>query len=325
MKLSVIVATRNRAHVLRPCLESIAVAVTKAAPLDAEIVLVDNGSQDNTSAVAEQWASSAAVPLRLVYEPTPGLAVAHNRALRTAQGELLAFTDDDCRLTPEYVTDLLRHDAGDDAGLVLRGGRIGLGDPTDLPLTITTRSTRERWSLRLNSARHLNLGDSLAGCNMAMRRAVVERVGLFDECFGCGSPIGAGNDIEYVLRAYLAGVTIEYVPDMVVLHYHGRKTEDVGYKLLKNYMIGSGALYAKYLFRHPNFCRPFYWDMKHAIKELLTGSNTFLPAIGFSHRDKVAYAVRGAIRYFFMHKEGVPGREQYLPAHKNRAHESFTS
>jgi len=74
-----------------------------------------------------------------------------NVALRAAQGEILAFTDDDCRLSKDYVNDLLRHDAGD-AEPVLRGGRIELGDPTDLPLTIRTTPDRIRWNRRENSA-----------------------------------------------------------------------------------------------------------------------------------------------------------------------------
>ena len=48
MKLSVIVATRNRGHAITPCLDSIAASIAHAAPLDAEIVVIDNGSTDNT-------------------------------------------------------------------------------------------------------------------------------------------------------------------------------------------------------------------------------------------------------------------------------------
>ena len=48
MKLSIIIATRNRAHAIVGCLDSIPPAFAKAGPLDAEIVVVDNGSTDNT-------------------------------------------------------------------------------------------------------------------------------------------------------------------------------------------------------------------------------------------------------------------------------------
>jgi glycosyltransferase involved in cell wall biosynthesis len=96
MKLSVIVATRNRAHAIAGCLDSIAASLANASAPDTEIVVVDNGSQDATSTIVEQWASaSRPFPVRLLFEPKAGLARAHNRALETAQGDVLAFTDDD--------------------------------------------------------------------------------------------------------------------------------------------------------------------------------------------------------------------------------------
>ena len=268
MKLSVIVATRNRAHAISGCLDSIAVSLTKAAPLDAEIIVVDNGSQDATSRVVEQWATESAFPVRLLVEPRPGLSVARNRALRTAQGELLVFTDDDCRLSEEFVIDLLGYDAADTEP-VLRGGRIELGDHTDLPITIRTTTTRQRLNQRTNPATRDSIVGHISGCNMTMRRALVEKLGPFDERFGTGSSIESNEDTDYLFRAYLEGFTLEYVPDMTVFHYHGRKQKSAGYKLYRSYSIGTGAIYAKYLFKQPNLCLPFYWDIKKSIKEII--------------------------------------------------------
>jgi GT2 family glycosyltransferase len=299
MKLSIIVATRNRAHTIIGCLDSIAAAFAKAAPLDAEIVVIDNGSTDATSQIVTQWAALSPFPVVLQNEPRAGLSRAHNRALRASRGELFAFTDDDCRLHPDYINDLLRHHTAD-AEPVLRGGRIELGDPTDLPLTIKTTPDRMRWHRRVNSARHQPITGQINGCNMTMPRAIVEKLGPFDEHFGPGGIIGSGSDSDYLFRAYLACFMLEYVPDMAVVHCHGRKTPDEGRKLLRGYLIGNGAEFAKHGWKHPNLCRPFYWDTKNAVREIITGTNTYLPAIGFSHRHKVAYAVRGALRYFFM-------------------------
>jgi glycosyltransferase involved in cell wall biosynthesis len=299
MKVSVIIATRNRADALWPCLDSIAASVNAAGSPATEIIVVDNGSTDWTPAVIDECAQRSPVPVKALSEPRIGKACALNRALRVAEGELLAFTDDDCRLHREHVCDLLRHAAGD-AGLVMRGGRIELGDPTDLPFTIDMRPTVIRWSLSANSARHENIAGQIAGCNMTARRALIERLGPFDENFGPGSRIGSGEDTDYVFRAYLAGATLEHVPDMTVFHHHGRKTVADGQRLFERYMIGSGGLNAKYIFKHPNLCRQTYWDLKHVFREIATGSNVFLPSIGFSHRDKLRCIVRGALRYFFV-------------------------
>jgi glycosyltransferase involved in cell wall biosynthesis len=305
MKLSVIVATRNRAHAIAGCLDSIAASLAYAAPLDAEIVVVDNGSQDATLRIVEQWATGSAFPVRLLVEPRAGLSVARNRALCVVQGELLVFTDDDCRLSKEYVNDLLAHDAAD-TELVLRGGRIELGDHTDLPVTIRTTTTRQRLNRWTNPATHDCIIGQISGCNMTMRRALVEKLGPFDERFGTGSSIESSEDSDYLFRAYLAGFTLEYVPDMTVFHYHGRKQKPAGYKLYRGYSIGTGAIYAKYFFKQPNLCLPFYWDIKKSIKEIVSGTNLFYPVIGFSFKHKVAYAVLGAVRYFLISQRTQP-------------------
>src|SRR5262252_9165595 len=98
MKLSVLIATRNRASAIASCLSSIAAAFANASPIEAEIVVVDNGSTDDTAAVLQAWSNAGGVPVKPLHEPQKGKSRALNRALGAAQGEILAFTDDDCRL-----------------------------------------------------------------------------------------------------------------------------------------------------------------------------------------------------------------------------------
>jgi len=296
VRISVIVATRNRSYAIASCLDSIAISLSKAAPISAEIVVVDNGSEDQTPTVIEKWAKNSPFPVRHLVESRTGLSRAHNAALKIAQGDLLAFTDDDCCLNENYVNDLLRHDAKD-TELVLRGGRIELGDPTDLPLTIKTSPDIIQWKRSLNSARSQPIPGQINGCNMTMRRALVQKIGYFDENFGPGSAMGSGGDSDYLFRAYLAYCALEYVPNMTVIHFHGRKSPCQGYNLLRNYLKGTGAVYAKHCWKDLNLCRPFWWDLKNALKETITGKNTWLPAIGFSHKHKVFYSLVGAFRY----------------------------
>jgi glycosyltransferase involved in cell wall biosynthesis len=305
MKLTIIVATKNRSRDVARCLNSIAVALRVVAPLDGEIVIVDNGSTDNTRAVIDGWARANSVPIQALSQRAPGKSRALNAALRAAKGELLAFTDDDCQLHPEYVNDLLRHAAAD-TDLILRGGRIELGDPSDLPFTINTSTTPKRWSRALASTRYDYIAGELNGCNLTMRRALVERLGPFDENFGPGSRMGSCDDSEYMFRAYVNGITLEYVPDMTVFHHHGRKTSEEGRAVFRRYTIGWGGLKIKYLFQHPPFFYHTYLQLREVFKEVITGTNTLLPAIGFSHRDALSCEIRGALRYVLMYKESVP-------------------
>lgn len=298
MKLAIIVCTRNRRHSVLECLRSIEQAIAEAHSIDAEIVVVDNGSTDDTDTILQEWGKKCRYSVQLLFEPKRGLSSARNCALRATTADLLAFTDDDCRLSSNYIVELLRHDARDNE-LVLRGGRVELGDPTDLPITINESNKITSWSLRQNSARHDRLCGPISGCNMTMRRALVDRIGFFDVRLGAGAPIPSAEDTDYSYRAYLAGAVLQYVPDMTVFHYHGRKSLAAARKLLIDYEIGNGALYARYFSKHPNLCRPFYWNCREALREIMTGTNTFLPDIGVSEVDRVSANFRGAARYLF--------------------------
>jgi glycosyltransferase involved in cell wall biosynthesis len=295
MKLSVIVCTRNRAYAITPCLDSIAASLAHTAPVEAEIVVVDNGSTDGTSALVREWAKTCAFPVQLLFEAKKGLAAARNCALRNARGDLLAWTDDDCRPGKDYAADLLRHDAEDGDELVFRSGRVELGDPTDLPMTIKTGRTGIRLSQKLKQAE--NLGTCIIGCNMTMRRALTDRLGFFDERFGAGTSLEAAEETDYIYRAYQDGLTVEYVPDMVVFHHHGRKSPADGYKLLRNYTISGGALFMKYFFKKPGHWRPHWGDVKNAMREIVDGKSYWEPELGLYVRDMLAFWCTGATRY----------------------------
>lgn len=299
MKLSIIICTRNRDFAIADCLTSIEEALAEAAPVDAEIVVVDNGSTDGTSARVRAWAAQSRFPVNLVFEAKKGLSAARNCGTRAACGEILAFTDDDCRPALDYVQTLLRYNA-EDKEPVLRGGRVELGDPADLPLTIQTNPDRLRWHRRADSTWRSHLGGGIIpGCNMVMRRQIVDRLGPFDEALGAGSVVPAGEDTDYVFRAYLAGIAIEYVPDMTVYHFHGRKDPAEGRALIRNYLLGTGALYAKYNFRHPNLRRKLVrlFSRKAAANPVRPAGEDRLAGIDYSTAGKIGYCMKGAFLY----------------------------
>jgi glycosyltransferase involved in cell wall biosynthesis len=295
-RLSIIISTRNRAYAITGCLDAVAKSLARIAPETAEIVVVDNGSEDATSAAVTRWGETSVFPVRLVFEPKKGKCAALNTGIRSSCGRLLVFTDDDCRPDENYLVDALRHDDAD-SELTLRGGRVELGDPTDLPLTIKTDRTRQQWRKQADTSARFSLLECFPGCNMAMRRVLFDRIGFFDERFGPGSRYPACEDKDLIFRAYLAGILIEYVPDMVVHHHHGRKTVEDARKLLHSYNVGGGALYAKIFFTDTNSVRPFWWNIQRAVLEIF-GGRPMVPALNISYRSTVVSTLQGMFTYW---------------------------
>ena len=99
--LSVIVPTRNRVRRLHDLLDSL--AGQKPVLFEWEVIVVDNGSTDETAAVVRQRAPTSPVPIRCVLEPLPGLHQGRHRGAREAQGEYLAYLDDDTIVTSTWT------------------------------------------------------------------------------------------------------------------------------------------------------------------------------------------------------------------------------
>lgn len=284
------VSTRNRASELQYCLEAISTALAQAPDTAAEAIVVNNGSTDNTRAIILSWMRSAPYPTRMVDELTPGLGAARNAGVKCAKGKFLVFTDDDCRLAPDYICKMLAHFERDDAP-VIRGGRVELGDPTDMPTAIKT------WSHEVTLEYPMHPGVIALGSNMVISRQVFETVGLFDERFGAGTLLRAAEEVEYFYRAFLHGIPVIYVPDMTVFHFHGRKTRDAVRKQLVNYSIGTGAMAAKHIASGNLLSKHVYWDLRKALREVAMGSSASRWN-GLSEISWVLGVFRGAVLFW---------------------------
>jgi glycosyltransferase involved in cell wall biosynthesis len=258
MELSFVVCTRDRAQLLPRSLDSIAAALAQKPELPAELVVVDNGSTDGTPQLVHRFRTQKPFPVRLVEERRPGLARARNAGIAAARGRLVAFIDDDCALVPSYLDDLLRHAAAD-AAPVLRGGRVSLGDPADLHFTV------KEWPHSHRMARETHPALVVLGCNMVIPRAILDAVGRFDERLGAGTPLHAAEDADYAYRAFRAGFAVEYVPDMAVLHFHGRRDPAEVQELERRYNFGNGALAAKWMFRDLRMARGLLWMLRRSL------------------------------------------------------------
>jgi glycosyltransferase involved in cell wall biosynthesis len=287
-KVSVILCTRNRAHELPACFDSIALAARNAPMVTVEIVIVDNGSSDETPNVTKEWTSKSALASIYVREDRPGLAIARNAGMRAASGDILLCTDDDCRLAPDYFVAL---DAayGAVTGPAVIGGRVELGDARDLPLTIKTQSEPAIFE-------GVGAGGFLLGCNFSLNRAAFALLGPMDERLGAGSPLKSAEETDYVFRAWLKHIPVRYAPELVIYHFHGRRAFGDIRKLMHGYSIGNGALYAKHF--GTAFASQLRWDIKNAVLEAFHKAS-FKPELGLSYRDMVWGNFVGMARYWW--------------------------
>jgi len=241
MDVSLIISTRDRCQQLVRCLQSVR-GITFEQPW--ELIVVDNGSVDETASVVRQFFDSAAVSGVYVFEPKLRKSNALNTALEIAHGQILAFTDDDCYPAPDFLTRVWS--AFDDPSVGYITGRIMLHDPTDCPVTINETTT----PLTFPARSFLAVG-TVQGANMAFRRAVLAVLGGFDPLFGPGTQFVI-EDLDAAGRASAMGWKGRYCPEVIVSHHHGRKATDIP-RLKKLYGMGTGAYHMKLLLEGHEF------------------------------------------------------------------------
>ena len=241
--VSLLICTRDRAAALPALLASITRAAQHSDPA-VEVVIVDNGSRDDTPGLLAAWRDAQRFPVRLLHEERPGLARARNRGLDAVRGRIVAMTDDDCVLHSDYLEALVRVFA-EVGGPAIVGGRILPGDLRDLAVTLKLEDHP------MVAPAGGFPGGFVMGANLAMTRDVIARVGAFDTRFGAGAPFVAAEDTDFLFRALGLAIPVRYDPRFVVDHHHGRRDIADETRLLAGYSFGDGALYAKHAFRDP--------------------------------------------------------------------------
>jgi len=240
-QIALVICTRNRANKLDAFFESL-----KRIQCDVpwELLIVDNGSTDNTNERLKQFAASFAGPVNLLAEPQAGLGRARNRGWRATHAPIVAFTDDDCYPEPDYLNRILAVFA--DPAVGFAGGRTSLFDPTDAPITIYEHPVEQ-----IYPPGHFILGGVIHGANMAFRRQALVDIQGFDDNLGAGTPF-AFEDVDAQLRTLAAKWTGKYDPSPVIYHHHGRKPGPAVESLVRSYDVGRGGYYMKCILYMPH-------------------------------------------------------------------------
>jgi len=246
--VSVIVSTRDRLEGIQACLRSL---LALHYP-HYEVIIVDNAPSTSATADFIQQTYGDLPQVRYMREDRPGLSWARNCGIRAAEGEILAFTDDDVVVDPYWLLELVRgFRVTDDVACVT--GLI-------LPLELETPaqfwfeeyaggSWSDMWFIRRifdKAKRHVHLfrtGEHGGGANMAFTAAYLRSSGGFDPALGAGRKAG-GEDIAAIFQAIMRGYKLVQEPKSLVYHQHRRD-----YAALRKQIYHYGTGYTAYLIK----------------------------------------------------------------------------
>lgn len=198
--VTVIVATRNRARLLRRCLE----ALSRQEPVAGgmETVVVDDASSDDTGSVCAGMSDSMSI--RCLRMPRhSGIGAAQNTAVMVANGRLLLFTDDDCIAPPDWAVRM--------CGALERSDVVG-GSVVPAPCGYLTLCHQMSVFLGFTPSRREGRTFMVAGANMGWRRNVLESIGGFRE------GLIPAPDMDAALRACRDGWRVRLDRSIHVIH-----------------------------------------------------------------------------------------------------------
>lgn len=198
MKATIQLCTYNRAHLLGRVLDACFEQTFPAT--EYEVVLVNDGSTDETPAVIAAAQARAICPFTVINRPNGGLAKARNSGLERSAGERIILIDDDVLPLPNFVEEHMRSHASHPKAIV-RGGAINVDNFDDLPLA--------QWNLWNYS------GNFFWTTNVSVPLATLRAAGGFNEAF---AEYG-WEDIDVGLRLRFAGVKAVFNPRALVYHH----------------------------------------------------------------------------------------------------------
>jgi GT2 family glycosyltransferase len=230
-RISVVVCSYNGARTIADCCEGL----KQLEYPNFEVIIVNDGSTDETEAIAGRYG------FRVIATPNRGLAAARNVGMNAAEGEIIAYIDDDARPDPHWLHYL--------AATFLSTTHVGVGGPNIPPPG--DGLIADCIASAPGGPMHVLISDTVAehipGCNMAIRKSALQAVGGFDVQFRV-----AGDDVDICWRLQEAGGTLGFNPGASVLH-HRRNSILSYWKQQKGYGKAEALLERKWPEKYNNF------------------------------------------------------------------------
>ena len=288
--ISIIVCTYNRCESVRILLQNLE-RQNISPSVTWEILLVDNNSNDQTKSVVESFIANGAMDLRYIFEGRQGKTYALNAGIALAKGGIIAFTDDDVTLDPDWILQLKA--AFDEHQCMGVGGKIIPVWTCERPNWFVVNGSHKLMTVIIE----YDLGEEAFqltvpawGANMAFRKRVFDEHGLFR------TDLTRCEDTEFCRRLINAGESFFYAPKAIVYHPVEEKRTNKKYFLRWYFDYGRAVVRVEGI---PKNAICYYGVPRYLFKQFLVHCVKF--AISFNSTSRFyhklsAYMVAGKIR-----------------------------
>lgn len=257
--ISVIIATYNRPNDLRNCLDSLLASSYK----HAQILIADQSNNIESMQVVYQYHNPRIQYLRIHKR---GKANALNTALLHAQGDILAFTDDDCIVSQRWITNILHSFQTYPSASLIFGSIFPYQPKKHLRAHCPCLYTPKARVVITRPDAHIpHIG---FGSNMACRKKDIINVGLFKPWLGPGSVGSNAEDVELALRMMIKKKKLLTDPHIVIYHNKWLSKKQMAHQQL-SYICGEMSCYGYYAFQRYPFAWPIVWGNIHDSRDKL--------------------------------------------------------
>jgi glycosyltransferase involved in cell wall biosynthesis len=244
INISAAICTFNRADLLGGAISSLCRQSLPAAHY--EILIVDNGSTDNTADIVRGCQDNYPDhTILLISESNVGLSYARNRAMQEAKGRYLAYIDDDARAEPNWLEQALDIFQEKPEALVCLGGSVWPFYTTPKPEWFKDAYEINSWG---DNARWLNSGESFNGLNMIWRKSALHFIEGFTPHLGVAGEVlnvGEETDAFHKVWCQIENPLLYYEPELRVQHWVAPYKMTVFYRLKRAFVIGQVAVKLK--------------------------------------------------------------------------------
>jgi glycosyltransferase involved in cell wall biosynthesis len=233
--ISIVVPTRNRADHAVEC----AASILRCQGF-IELLFVDQSDDDATE---KALAGISDPRLRCVRSRLRGATNGRNVGIESSRGEVISFTDDDCRVALDWVSSISSVFEQDPSVAVVCGRVRVPEEYQQRGFAVAFEPEVREWAGRFPPHGR----DWGITANFSIRRDVVQRVGPFDPVLGPGAPLLCGEEPDILFRVLRAGLKVINAREVVVDHLGIRALGEESRDLFRTYAVGTAAALVKHV------------------------------------------------------------------------------